>query len=120
MKQDTKTVINIFFKLNALFKIQKDIGTWYESNYFTSDHGDMIREEIKVLLGQMKKYVISVVDHIPPSDDLTDVMIAPEDGNLYGHIVQQLYSSPGVFSRISNWQDIVTGPKLWMNFNAWI
>lgn len=112
MKKDSKDCMNIFFKLSALFKIQQDIGTWYEHGYLTADHGEMIRAEIKNLLRQMKKYVVPMVDFIPPSDDLNDVMIAPEDGDLYGNIVKQLYSSPGVFQRISNWEEIVRKPKL--------
>ena len=75
------------FKLNALIKIQKDIGTWYEDGYLNADHGELIRSEIKLLLASMKKYVIALVDFIPPSDDINEIMIAPKDGNLYGSIV---------------------------------
>jgi hypothetical protein len=64
----------------------------------------MIREEIKNTLCNMKRFTVALSDtfHLP-EEALVDVMIAPNDGNLYGNIVKQLYSSPGVFQRISNW-----------------
>lgn len=111
-KDDTKELIHLLYKLSNLYKIEKDIGTWYEHGYLNADHGEMIRAEIKNILGKMKRFVISLTDCMQPDDNLVDVMIAPSDGDLYGNIVKQLYNSPGVFSRISIWEDIVKGPKL--------
>ena len=76
-----------------------------------ADHGDMIRAEIKSILGKLVKYSVAIADTFQ-EDKLLDVMIAPSDGDLYGNIKKQLYSSPGVFQRISNWESIVRGPKL--------
>ena len=45
-------------------RINEDIGTWYENGYLKADHGEMIRAEIKSLLGQMKKYAVPMVDFI--------------------------------------------------------
>ena len=73
----------------------------------------MIREEIRNILSKMKRFTVALSDTMHLSEEeLMDVMIAPNDGNLYGNIVKQLYNSPGVFERISNWKDIVNGPKL--------
>lgn len=50
-KEDSKEILNLLYKLSALFKIERDIGTWYECGYLNADHGEMIREEIKNILG---------------------------------------------------------------------
>ena len=64
----------------------------------------MIRMEIKNTLSQMKRFTVALSDTMHLSEEsLMDVMIAPNDGNLYGNIVKQIYNSPGVFDRISNW-----------------
>ena len=67
-------------------KIQSDIGTWYENGYLTSDQGEMIRNEIKNILKNMKKFAVSVVDTMLPCDELLNSMIAPSDGDLYKSI----------------------------------
>ena len=76
------------FRLNTLIKIQKDIAIWYEHGYLDADQGEFIRAEIKRLLNAMKKYVVAVVDHLNPPDDMSEIMIAPKDGNLYGNIAR--------------------------------
>jgi hypothetical protein len=112
MKKDSKELLKLLFRLSTLFKIQKDIGTWYENGYFTSDHGELIREGIKDCLTKMHRFTVAIADSVQPVDDIFDVMIAPADGDLYGNITKQLYNSPGVFSRFSHWQEIVNKPKL--------
>lgn len=107
MKDDTKEIIHLLYNLSNLYKIERDIGVWYEHGYLNADHGEMIRAEIKNILGKMKRFTVSLSDCMTPDDKLVDVMIAPSDGDLYGNIKNQLYSSPGVFSRFSNWEDIV-------------
>ena len=46
----------------------------------------MIREEIKSILKNMKKYVVSLVDTMLPCDQLLNSIIAPSDGDLYKSI----------------------------------
>merc|ERR1712130_501597 len=53
LKNDSKEIINLFFKLSTLIKIERDIGTWYEHGYLNADHGEMIRAEIKDTLDKM-------------------------------------------------------------------
>ena len=37
LKNDTKEICLNLFRLSTLMKIQRDIGTWYENGYLTSD-----------------------------------------------------------------------------------
>jgi hypothetical protein len=46
----------------------------------------MIRNEIKNILKNMKKFVVSLVDTMLPCDELLNCMIAPSDGDLYKSI----------------------------------
>lgn len=112
-KKDSKELFTILFNLCTLTRIEKDLVTWLEHGYFTYDHVEMIRNEIKVTLGKMKRFTAVLTDTMQPDDNLCDVMIAPKNGNLYDNIVKQLYSSPGVFERAHFWEDIVkSAPKL--------
>jgi len=112
MKPDSKEILNILFNLSALTRIEKDIGTWYEHGYLNADQGAMIRAEIKNLLGRLKKYIVVLTDTMLPANENIDCMLAPEDGDIYSNIQNKLYNSPGVFSRISVWEEIISGPKL--------
>lgn len=62
LKNDSKECLEIFFKLSNLWKIEKDIGTWYEHGYLNAEHGEMIREEIKNQLGKLKRFTASLAD----------------------------------------------------------
>lgn len=113
MTEDSKELAILLYNLCALTRIERDLTSWLEHEYFTYDHIEMIRNEIKIILGKMKRYTAVIADTLQPDDGLCDVMIAPKDGNLYGSIVKQLYSSPGVFERAPFWKDIVkNAPKL--------
>jgi hypothetical protein len=46
----------------------------------------MIKEEIKIILKSMKKFVVSLVDTMLPCDQLLNSIIAPSDGDLYNSI----------------------------------
>lgn len=54
----------------------------------------------------MKKYIIPFVESFYPDDWLLDSMLAPADGDLYGSIINKVYSAPKTFERISNWKDL--------------
>jgi len=114
LKNDSKEILSLLFKLSTLMKIERDIGTWYEHGYLNAEHGEMIRAEIKDTLGKMRRFTVAMTDTMIPNDmcGLVDCMIAPNDGDLYGNIVKQLYNSPGVFARFTHWEDIVRGAKL--------
>ena len=40
------------------------------------------------------------------SEEMTDSMLAPQDGDLYGSIIRRIYSGPKAFERISNWKEL--------------
>ena len=103
LKKDSKELLKLFFNLSTLTKIEKDLSPWLEHGYFSYDHVEMIRNEIKSILRQLKRFTAVICDTLQPGDELVDVMIAPADGDLYNSITKQLYSSPGVFARASFW-----------------
>lgn len=107
LKDDSKEIFNLMFRLSALHRLMKNIGDFYEYGYFTPEHGAMIKCEIKETLTKMKRFTVTLTDTMMPSDDQLDSMIAPPDGDLYKSIQNKIYSAPGVFDRISNWRDHV-------------
>lgn len=112
LKPDTKEIFNLMFQLTTLHRITKDMGVWFEHGYFTPDHGDMIRDHIKLVLSKMKRFAIGITDTMRPGDELLDNMLAPNDGDLYKSIQNKIYSTPKVFERISNWKELIAKPKL--------
>ena len=112
MKPDTKAVVDLLFKISALHRISRDFSAWLEHGYFDASHCKMVREELKRLTAEFKKYAISLTDAFQPYDELMDCMIAPSDGDLYKSIKSRIFSGPKVFERISNWKDLVARSKL--------
>lgn len=88
LKKDSKELLYLLFNLSTLTKIERDLTTWLEHAYFTYDHVEMIRNEIKNILGKMKRFTAVLTDCMLPHESLFDNMIAPNDGNLYGNIVK--------------------------------
>jgi len=105
LKDDSKEALNLLFRLSSLQRLLKNISDFYEHGYFTSEHGNMIKSEIKETLTKMKRFTVTLTDSMQPSDDCLDSMIAPADGDLYKSIQNKIYSAPGVFDRISNWKE---------------
>jgi len=48
--QDTIEGFNLLFKLDALTRINQNIGTWLEVNYLNGDHAQFVRKQIKQCL----------------------------------------------------------------------
>ena len=43
LKNDTKIIYETLFKLSAVHKILKDLGSWFEFGYLSSEQADMLR-----------------------------------------------------------------------------
>jgi K+-sensing histidine kinase KdpD len=83
MKEDSKELLTHLYNLATLTRIEKDLVTWLEHSYFTYDHVEMIRNEIKNIFTKIKPFIAAITDTMHPDDGLCDVMIAPANGNLY-------------------------------------
>ncbi len=114
LKPDTITLLHLFFRLSALAHIHEDIGTWLETGYFNQEHAQIVREQYRKCLSDMKRFAGAVADVLPPKDEYLDSMIAPADGDMYGSIVNRHYNLPGTLSRQQNWTELVPPhtPKL--------
>ena len=107
LKKDSKEILDHLIKLSALNKIQKNLADYYENQYLTADHGDMIREEIKRILLELQPMMVSLTDTMQMSSEISECMLSPDDGDLYGNIKKTLWNAPNVFQRISIWKELV-------------
>ena len=103
---DTKEAIQLMFRLDALTRIHKNLTQWLEVEYFSGDHVAMIKRQIKLTLKAVKRHVVAITYGYNVSEEQTDSMLAPQDGDLYGSIVRRIYSAPKAFERISNWREL--------------
>ena len=82
--EDTKECMILLFQLHCLTRIDADLGTFRDGDYLTSDHGEIIKQVILKLCGQVKRHAIALVETFYPGDEVFDSMIAPGNGDLYG------------------------------------
>ncbi len=85
-------------------RIEADLGTFREGDYLSSDHGDIVKNVIVRLCGELKRHIIPLVETFYPGDEMMDSFLAPGDGDLYGSIINRVYTAPKAFERIKNWQ----------------
>jgi len=98
--------MNQLFSLYCLSAIEVDLGTFRDGDFLTSEHGEMVKKCILKLCGSLKPHMISLVDTFPPDDEQMDSMLAPTNGDLYGSIINKIYTAPKAFERISNWRSL--------------
>ena len=86
--------------------IEADMGTFRDGDFLSADQGELVKKTILNLCGSLKKHIIPFIETFYPGDWLLDSMIAPADGDLYGSIINKIYSAPKAFERISNWRTL--------------
>ena len=92
--EDTKEVMNLLFRLDALSRIKKGLSTWLEGGYFDGTHVAIIREGIMKTNAAIKRHAVAYTYSLLYDEDLIDSMLAPTDGQLYKSIVQRVQTSP--------------------------
>lgn len=92
--KDTKEALSKLYQLFCLTRIEQDLGTFRDADYLTSEHGDMVKQLIIRLCGELKRHIIPVVETFYPGEEMMDSMIAPANGDLYGSIIRKVYGAP--------------------------
>lgn len=100
---DTKESMTLLLRLHCLMKIQQDIGLLLETEYFNSNHSQMVRSSIVKICKAFKRHAIKYTYSLPPNEIIVDSMLAPQDGNLYKSVVNRVFTSPKSFERYKNW-----------------
>ena len=101
----------LLYQLHCLSRIDADLGTFRDGDYLSSEHGELIKQLILKLCGQVKRHAIPLVESFYPGEELFDSMIAPANGDLYGSILNRIYYSGDAFGRVSNWKDCLQTPE---------
>lgn len=109
--EDTKECMILLYQLHCLSRIDADLGTFRDGDYLSSEHGELIKQLILKLCGQVKRHAIPLVESFYPGEELFDSMIAPANGDLYGSILNRIYYSGDAFGRVSNWKDCLQTPE---------
>lgn len=96
---DTFECFELLFRLDALTRINTNLATWLEVGYFNQNHAQIVRNQISLTLKALKRHIVSLTYGFAPSEDLTDSMLAPSDGDLYNSVISRVYSAPKAFER---------------------
>mmetsp|Transcript_8903 Transcript_8903/g.6664 ORF Transcript_8903/g.6664 Transcript_8903/m.6664 type:complete len:92 (+) Transcript_8903:1728-2003(+) len=91
MNNDTYEAVSLLFKLNALQKLNQDIGLFFETSYFDQEHASFIRNQILKCCQGLKKHAVALTYGLNSDELYHDSMIAPEDGMLYKSVVNRLF-----------------------------
>lgn len=103
---DTAECLELLFRLDALTRVNSGLATWLEVGYLNQNHAQFVRNQISVCLKGLKRHMVALTYGFSPSDDLTDSMLAPLDGDLYNSVVSRVYTAPKAFERSQNWRDL--------------
>lgn len=106
VNEDTRECMLLQLRLDALTRINSDIGTWLEVEYFNGHHSHMIRSGINKCISELKRHMVALTYSYFPYEEFMDSMLAPESGELYKSIVSKVHSSPHAFERIANWKEL--------------
>lgn len=79
------------------------MGTFRHGDFISSEQGIMIKNLIITICSDLKKHIIPIVESFYPDENMIDSMIAPSNGDLYGSIVNKVFTAPQVFERSQNW-----------------
>ena len=106
VNEETKEAITLLHQLYCLTRIEADLGTFREGDFLTSDHGQMVKKQILEVCGKLKKHIVKITETFPPSEEMTDSFIAPQNGDLYGSIINKVYTAPKAFERYEQWRSL--------------
>ena len=96
--------MELLFQIFALSRIIADIGTWRMNDYLSSEHAEMIMEILPTKYDALKRHVAKITDSFYPPEELMDSFLAPDDGDLYGSIVNRIMTAPNCFERHPDWR----------------
>ncbi len=104
---DTAEALNLCFQIYCLTKILKDIGTFREHDFLTTEHYQIVRDCLPPMYGSFTRHVGKILDSFYPPEEMMDSFLAPTNGDLYGHIVDRLMTAPKTFERHPNWKSFL-------------
>ena len=87
VNSDTKEILNLLLRLDALTRMFKGMSVWLEAEYLDGSHVQIIREGIMKTNEAIKKHAVAYTYSILYDEELIDSMLAPSDGELYKSIV---------------------------------
>lgn len=85
-KTSSKPVIEILktlCSLYALSNIEKDMGTFRDNDYITSDQARLIKQQVRKICYSIRPEAISIIDSFSIPDYVVDSQVGRYDGDIY-------------------------------------
>ena len=77
-----------------------------EAEFFDPHHANLIRTGIRHTLASLKRHAVALTYAYFPLEENNDSFLLPTNGDLYGSIVNRLYTAPKVFEKIETWREL--------------
>lgn len=103
---DTKEVLLDFCRLYILDIMARDLATFRENDYMSSDCGKWVKEHVVDLCSKLKEEALVVCDAMGPEERLMNSALADTNGQAYKSLLNKVYSAKGCFERPKFWESI--------------
>uniref|UniRef100_A0A336MWM8 Acyl-coenzyme A oxidase n=1 Tax=Culicoides sonorensis TaxID=179676 RepID=A0A336MWM8_CULSO len=105
---DLQPVLEQIQLIYGLWSLDKHLATFYIGGFATgSNFGDLIRQELLKLCGEIKDMAVTIADAIAPPDWVLCSVLGKSDGKLYDNIQKAFMTNPGAMERAEWWQEIL-------------
>ena len=94
-------------ELYAYSKLEKDLGTLREHDYFTTEQGQLLSEYVMDLCNEVGESSVKIIDAYAYPDSLHGSTVGFNDGQIYKNYTDMVESWPGTFEK-APWLGLVS------------
>ena len=99
---DTKTILMRLFELYVLGVVERDLGTFRESEYISATQGRIVKEYVRDLTWELGESAVRLIDAIAYPDFIVGSVLGHSDGQVYRRFLSSTESARGVYD-IAPW-----------------
>jgi acyl-CoA oxidase len=103
---DTHAILLRIYELYVLNIIERDLGTFREGNYLSSDQGKMVKEYVRDLTWEIGESAVKIIDAIALPDFIVGSVLGHSDGQVYRHLIEAVETAADVYN-LPSWLPLV-------------
>lgn len=101
LDQNTQTfsVLKQVHTLYCLSRVDRDIGTFRNNDFISSEQATWIKASLVDLVGEIKPHAIALTDAFGAPDKTLQSALAQNDGNVYSNFLDKVYKAKNCFGK---------------------